>query len=154
MIKNLPDLRPDSLLLSRGSRLLLFACAAILGYILTGLLTTVLIYKFGAASPRVLRIAALGQDILALIAPAVITAAMVTRLPAQLLEIRGGVSPRLWVAALAIIIVAAPAMNVVISLNESIEFTGALAPLMDALRTMPKNFSSAEPSSACSPPAA
>lgn len=139
MIKNLPDLRPDSLLLSRGSRLLLFACAAILGYILTGLLTTVLIYKFGAASPRVLRIAALGQDILALIAPAVITAAMVTRLPAQLLEIRGGVSPRLWVAALAVMIVAAPAMNVVISFNESIEFTGALAPLMDALRTMENN---------------
>lgn len=141
MTRNLPDLRPDSLLLSRGSRLLLFACTAILGYILTGLLTTLLLYKFGEASSRVLRIAALGQDILALIAPAVVTAAMVTRLPAQLLEIRGGVRSRMWVAALAVMVVAAPAMNVVISFNESIEFTGALAPVMDMLRTMEDNAS-------------
>ena len=141
MTRNLPDLRPDSLLLSRGSRLLLFACTAILGYILTGLLTTLLLYKFGAASPRVLRIAALGQDILALIAPAVVTAAMVTRLPAQLLEIRGGVRSRMWVAALAVMVVAAPAMNVVISFNESIEFTGVLAPVMDMLRSMEDNAS-------------
>lgn len=139
MTRTLPDLRPDSLLLSRGSRLLLFACAAILGYILTGLLTTLLLYKFGAASPRVLRIAALGQDILALIVPAVVTAAMVTRLPAQLLELRGGVRLRMWVAALSVIVVAAPAMNVIIHLNESIEFTGVLSPVMDMLRTMEDN---------------
>lgn len=139
MKQPLPDIRPDSLLLTQRSRLILFACIAILGYILTGLLTTVLIYKFGTASPRVLRIAALAQDILALIAPAVVTSAMVTRLPAELLELRGGVKARLWVGALAVMFVAAPAMNCVIDFNQNIEATGALSSIVEKLRTMENN---------------
>lgn len=135
----LPDLRPDSLLLTRRSRLVLFVCIAVLGYILTGLLTTVMLYKFGSVSARVLRVAALAQDILALIAPAVVTAMMVTRLPAQLLELRGGVRPAMWGLALAVVPVAAPAMNWVIEANANIEATGALSALVDKLRTMEEN---------------
>ena len=135
----LQDIRPDSLLLNRRSRLMLFACIAVLGYIMTGLITTVLIYKFGATSAKILRIAAMIQDILALIAPAIITAMMVTRLPAQLLMLRGGVPNRIWLPALSVIIVAAPAMNVVIDMNQNIDATGALAPIVDKLRTMEEN---------------
>lgn len=102
MAAPLPDIRPDSLLLTRRSRITLFCCTAVLGYLLTGLLTTLLIYKFGTANARVLRIAAIAQDILALIAPALVTAMMVTRLPAQLLELRGGVPGRLWMASLTL----------------------------------------------------
>lgn len=135
----LPDLRPDSLLLTRRSRLVLFVCISVLGYILTGLLTTVMLYKFGAVSARVLRVAALAQDMLALIAPAVVTAMMVTRLPAQLLELRGGVRPAVWGLALAVVPVAAPAMNWVIEANANIEATGALSAVVDKLRTMEEN---------------
>ncbi len=135
----LPDLRPDSLLLTRRSRLVLFVCIAVLGYILTGLLTTVMLYKFGSVSARVLRVAALAQDILALIAPAVVTAMMVTRLPAQLLELRGGVRPAMWGLALAVVPVATPAMNWVIEANANIEATGALSAFVDKLRTMEEN---------------
>lgn len=139
MTTPLPDLRPDQLMLTRRSRLILFACLALLGYILTGLLTTVLIYKFGAGSARILRVAALAQDLLALIAPAVVTALMVTRLPAQLLELRGGVPGKMCFAALAAIVVAAPAMNCVIDFNQSMTATGALAPIVDKLRAMEEN---------------
>ncbi|MDE6454254.1 MAG: CPBP family intramembrane metalloprotease [Muribaculaceae bacterium] len=135
----LPDLRPDSLLLTRRSRLVLFVCIAVLGYILTGLLTTVMLYKFGSVSARVLRVAALAQDMLALIAPAVVTAMMVTRLPAQLLELRGGVRPAMWGLALAVVPVATPAMNWVIEANANIEATGALSAFVDKLRTMEEN---------------
>lgn len=95
-----------------------------LGYILTGLMTSVLIYKFGFDSPKVLRIAAVLQDIIALVAPAVVTASMVTRLPAELLELRGGVPAKMWVAALLTVVLAAPAMNWVIAFNEGMEATG------------------------------
>lgn len=137
--KHLPELQPGALLLNLRSRLVLFCCLAVLGYILTGILTTVLIYKFGATSTRVLRVAALAQDMLALTTPAVVTAMMVTRLPAQLLQIRGGVPRKMWFPALAAIAVGVPAMNVVIALNQNIEATGALAPLIDKLRTMEEN---------------
>ncbi|MBJ2167973.1 MAG: CPBP family intramembrane metalloprotease [Muribaculaceae bacterium] len=141
MAAPLPDIRPDSLLLTRRSRITLFCCTAVLGYLLTGLLTTLLIYKFGTANARVLRIAAIAQDILALIAPALVTAMMVTRLPAQLLELRGGVPGRLWMAALPVMIIAAPAMNCVIEFNQNIEATGALSAIVEKMRAMEENAS-------------
>lgn len=119
--------------------MVLFICLAVLGYIITGLFTTLLLYKFGGASVKALRIAAIVQDIFALIAPAVITAVMVTRLPAQLLELRGGVRLRMVVLALSVIVLSVPAMNWVIKLNESITFTGSLAPLIEAMRSMEEN---------------
>lgn len=134
----LPDLRPDQLLLTRRSRIVLFICLAVLGYILTGLFTSLLMYKFGL-SVRALRIAAVAQDILALVAPAVITAVMVTRLPAQLLELRGGLRISQILLGLSVIFVSVPAMNWVIQLNESISFTGSLSPIVDWLRSMEDN---------------
>ncbi|MDE6497417.1 MAG: CPBP family intramembrane metalloprotease [Muribaculaceae bacterium] len=101
--------------------------------------TTLLLLKFGGASVKALRIAAIAQDIFAMIAPAVITAVMVTRLPAQLLELRGGVRFPMAVLALSVIVISVPAMNWVIKLNESVSFTGSLAPLIDAMRSMEDN---------------
>ena len=141
MTNPLPDIRHDALMLTRRSRLILFVCLALLGYIITGLLTTVLIYKFGAESARILRVAAIAQDIFALIAPAVITAMMITRLPAELLELRGGVKKKMWMLSLAVIIVAAPAMNCVIDFNQNLDATGALSPIADKLRSMEENAS-------------
>ena len=138
---SLPDLQPNQLLLTRRSRMVLFICLAVLGYILTGFFTTLLIYKFGAASTRTLRVAAVVQDIFAMIAPAVITAMMVTRLPAQLLELRGGLRLPATLLALSVIVVSVPAMNCVIRLNESVSFTGSFAPIIDALRSMEENAS-------------
>ena len=138
---SLPDLQPNQLLLTRRSRMVLFICLAVLGYILTGFFTTLLIYKFGAASTRALRVAAVVQDIFAMIAPAVITAMMVTRLPAQLLELRGGLRLPTTLLALSVIVVSVPAMNCVIQLNESVSFTGSFAPIIDALRSMEENAS-------------
>ncbi|MDE6110222.1 MAG: CPBP family intramembrane metalloprotease [Muribaculaceae bacterium] len=139
MMKSLPDLRSDQLLLTRRSRIILFICVAVLGYIITGLFTSLLLFKFGATSVKALRIAAVAQDVFALIAPAVITAVMVTRLPAQLLELRGGVRLPVALLALSVVAVSVPAMNCVIRLNESISFTGSLAPLTEALRSMEEN---------------
>lgn len=130
-------------MLTRGKRLGLFVCTAILGYILTGLLTSILVYKFGFDSPRVLRIAAVLQDIFALVIPAVVTAAMITRLPAELLDIRGGASGRMWTAAMLIIVVAAPAMNWIILFNQGLEATGPLSALVDKLREMEQNAEAA-----------
>lgn len=143
MTRQIPDIRPDALTLTAGRRLTLFACTAVLGYILTGLLTSVLIYKFGFTSPKVMRIAAVAQDIFALVTPAVVTAAMVTRLPAELLEIRGGVPYRMWAAALLTIIAAAPAMNWVIEFNQNISATGPLSAIVEKLREMEQNAEAA-----------
>ncbi len=143
MTRQIPDIRPDALTLTAGRRLTLFACTAVLGYILTGLLTSVLIYKFGFTSPKVMRIAAVAQDIFALVTPAVVTAAMVTRLPAELLEIRGGVPCRMWAAALLTIIAAVPAMNWVIEFNQNISATGPLSAIVEKLREMEHNAEAA-----------
>lgn len=143
MTRPIRELRQDDLMLTMGRRLTLFACIAVLGYILTGLMTSVLIYKFGFDSPKVLRIAAVLQDIIALVAPAVVTASMVTRLPAELLELREGVPAKMWVAALLTVVLAAPAMNWVIAFNEGMEATGPLAPIVDKLREMEENAQAA-----------
>lgn len=142
-MKQVPDMRPGSLMLTMGKRLTLFACLAVLGYIITSLAGMVIVYKFGDASAKAMRILAVFQDMFAMVAPAVITAVMVTRLPAQLLEIRGGVPARMWLAGLLAIVVVAPAMNCVIAFNEGIDATGPLSAIVEKLREMERSAEAA-----------
>lgn len=87
-------------------------------------------------SPKALRIFTVIQDLLVFILPAVVSAIVVTRLPANLLTIN--VKPRLAPVLMAIIVlfISMPAMDYIIRLNESITFPESLAWLEDMLRGM------------------
>lgn len=85
-------------------------------------------------SPKALRIFTVIQDLLVFILPALVSAMVVTRLPASLLTIN--VKPRLYPTLMAMIVlfISMPAMDYIIRLNESITFPESLAWLEEMLR--------------------
>lgn len=111
--------------LTLGKRLLLFACVSLLCFIIAAVGVGVLT-ALGGASAKWLRIATVVQDLLMFITPAVITAVLVTRLPARLLCIDSAPDMRLLLMAVVTMLVAIPAMNTVIAWNEGIELPASM----------------------------
>lgn len=122
-----------SFVLPTGKRIVLFVCLAAFCYILANLLADLLIY-FKGPSTSVLRIVAVIQDVIVFVLPVVITAILITRLPARLLCIENkpdGVSAVLACVALLLSI---PAMNALVAWNESITLPQGLAELENWMR--------------------
>lgn len=101
--------------LTFGKRLMLLALLLILGLALTGGLAAVLGAILKNNVTALMRITAVVQDLLAFIVPAVVTAMLCTRLPADLLQIRRGPG---WRALTAACVVAVAAVPVIGSVNE------------------------------------
>lgn len=108
-----------NLSLSLGKRLLLLLCIFVIGFFIVGVISSLVVMAFGASTPAI-RIVTVLQDMLVFIAPAVITAVMVTRQPATLLCIdrRPPLNPALIGACT--LLCSIPAMNYVIWLNTNI----------------------------------
>ena len=81
--------------LSLAQRLLLLLCLFLVCYILTAAASYLLGRLLVGRPAAALRISAMLQDVLTFIVPAVITAVMVTRRPAELLCLRGKASVRM-----------------------------------------------------------
>lgn len=100
----------------RGQRLMLMLCVMVI-CLVAGAVLIALISGSEPTSPRV-RIAAVVQDIVVFMLPALITAVVVTRRPADFLCLRRpDMAVTLW--GLAALILAIPAMNMIIAWNES-----------------------------------
>lgn len=88
-----------TLSLTPGRRLMLAVCVTVLFYVVTGLALQLMRGAFGADNIRMLRIAAVMQDMLLFVLPAVIVAVLLTRLPARFpglwTVVRGG-EPYAW----------------------------------------------------------
>ncbi|MCC8177489.1 MAG: CPBP family intramembrane metalloprotease [Bacteroidales bacterium] len=106
-----------------GLGLGLLFCIFVLMMVVVGLATQVITAKFGATTPS-LRIMAVIQDVLLFMLPPIVTAMMMTRYPAEFLELM--TSPR-WTRSLltlALVLASIPLMNVIVEWNKQVEFLG------------------------------
>lgn len=115
-----------SFTISYGRRLVFFLCVSVLCFLITNLLVGLLISLKGA-TPALIRISAVLQDVLVFILPAVVTSLLITRLPARFLAIDKGPSLKFALLSVATLIVAMPWMNWLIAWNESISLPDGLS---------------------------
>ena len=122
-----------ALSLTPGRRIMLAACVTVLFYVITGLAVQLMRNGFGADNVRMLRIAAVLQDILLFVLPAVIVAVLLTRLPARFLAVDAAPRGRaVWLAALTMV-ASIPAMNWLIAANASLPLPEGVAGALRAL---------------------
>lgn len=124
------------MLLTLRQRFILFICIALVGFFISGVISSLIIAKFGMQSTAAMRIAAVMQSLFQLIVPAIATAMIVTRRPATFLAIDRRINLRLLLLAAAALITATPMMNRLISLNEAVTLPDSLAWLEQSLKQM------------------
>lgn len=123
------------MLLSFRQRIVFFICIAVFGLAVSGLAGGFIMAKF-PMSTAAMRIAAVLQSLFQMIIPALVTAMIVTRRPASFLAIDRRIDVTTLLMAVAALIVATPAMNLVISMNASLELPDSMKAIEDALREM------------------
>lgn len=111
--------------LKPGLGLGLFFCLFLFMLVVASMLLQLVMSKWGD-STAALRIVTIVQDLLVFILPPTVTALMMTRLPAEFLEVMK--PPRLTVviAAVLAMMLAVPVMNIIISWNASITLPASL----------------------------
>lgn len=127
------------LLLNFRQRFVLFVSIAIIGFLIAGFASSLIIMKFGADSTPAMRIASVIQSIFQLILPALLTAMLVTRMPADFLRLRAGFSVGILVWAFVILMVSTPAMNYIIELNNNMSLPQSMSGLEDWFRLSEDN---------------
>lgn len=127
------------LLLNFRQRFVLFVSIAIIGFLIAGFAGSLIIMKFGADSTPAMRIASVIQSIFQLILPAMLTAMLVTRMPADFLRLRAGFSVGILVWAFVILMVSTPAMNYIIELNNNMSLPQSMSGLEDWFRRSEDN---------------
>lgn len=121
--------KDPKLLLSTPMRVALLLCLTFVCYVLMSLLAGVATSWGESVSTPKMRILAMVQDVMVFIVPAVVTALMVTRIPANLLCINKNLSISTALLALLTMIAAVPALNLVIIWNASIHLPESMAGL-------------------------
>lgn len=121
------------LLLTAGQRLLLLLCVLLFCWVVSSVLNGILIAKFGMTT-RVLRIAAVIQSVLQIILPALVTAIVISRRPARLLEVDRRPPLMAAVMGIMLIFVAMPSLNFVIQWNASLQLPEALGGIEQWMR--------------------
>lgn len=124
------------MLLTLRQRFILFICIALVGFFISGVISSLIIAKFGMQSTAAMRIAAVMQSLFQLIVPAIATAMIVTRRPATFLAIDRRIDLRPLLLAAAALITATPMMNRLIALNEAVTLPDSLAWLEQSLKQM------------------
>lgn len=127
------------LLLNFRQRFVLFVSIAIIGFLIAGFAGSLILMKFGADSTPAMRIASVIQSIFQLILPALLTAMLVTRMPADFLRLRAGFSVGILVWAFVILMVSTPAMNYIIELNNNMSLPQSMSGLEDWFRRSEDN---------------
>jgi membrane protease YdiL (CAAX protease family) len=120
--------------LTLGKRLAFFACITAFCLIVTSVIVGFISYKAGTSSVPMMRIAAVLQDVFLFIVPALVTAILITRLPATFLAVDKKPKGLSIVIAIATMIVSIPAMNALITFNEGIHLPESMSALEAAMR--------------------
>lgn len=121
--------------LTFSKRLILFVCVVLLCLILTSVAVGFIGYKAGTDSVKWMRIAAVLQDIMLFILPALITSLLITRLPATFLCVDRSIKPAMLLVAVCALLFATPAMNSLIAWNQNIHFPESMHSLEQAVRS-------------------
>lgn len=123
------------MLLTLRQRIVFFICISLIGFLIAGLIGGFIVSKFPGSTPA-MRIAAVCQSLFQLIIPAIATAAVVTRRAGAFLAIDRTISASTLLLSFVTLVVATPAMNLIISLNQSLSLPESLKWLEDSLRSM------------------
>lgn len=124
-------------LVSPGKRVLLLILTLIIGFIITGVCSSVLLNLGGEDRMQaMMRIATVIQDVFMLILPAVVTAMIITRKPAALLAIDSKPSLRVILLAIGVLAVSSPVMSFIIEWNANLHLPESLSGLENILRAM------------------
>lgn len=129
-------MKKTDLALSLGQRLLLLLCVFIVCFLLTSAASYLIGRFMPGNSAGALRISSVLQDVLMFILPAVATALLVTRRPAELLGLMK--RPTVWapVSVVLILFVSVPAQEAVIYWNYNLEFPDAWQSFAEKARQM------------------
>lgn len=123
------------MLLTFRQRLIFFVCISVFGIAVSGIAGGLIISKFPMSTPA-MRIASVLQSLLQMIIPAIATAMIVTRRPASFLAIDRRISIPTLLAAVVVLLVATPAMNLIIELNSNMSLPESMKGFENALRDM------------------
>ncbi len=104
---------------------LFFGCAIVFCFVITTMAS--LFLTAGPLTPARLRVATVIQDIVLFIVPAIMTAMVVTRYPARLLEIDRRPPLQLTLLAVVTLLAAIPAMDYIVTWNESLSLPASMA---------------------------
>lgn len=124
-----------SFIMSPGKRLVLFILLLIFGFAISGAINQ-LIVRFAGETTKAMRIATVVQDIFQMVIPALLFAVMITRQAASFLGIDRKFSLNQLIIGAIAMILAIPAMNWLISYNESMHLPEAMAGVEQAMRSM------------------
>lgn len=135
---SLPLRQPLRFTLPLGSRLALLLCIWLVCMIITSVAVYVL-SRNGLTVPGI-RVATVLQDVMMFILPAILTALLVTRRPAELLCIDYFPRrPLTYLLPILALIASIPAMNSLISWNEGISLPSSMAGIEEWMRTSEEN---------------
>lgn len=124
-------------LVSPWRRIVMLLLTFVIGLVVTGLAGGLLLNMGGPDKAVAMsRIATVIQDIFMLIMPALVTALIVTRQPVKLLALGRMPSAGRVLIAIAVMLLASPAMSWIIELNSSIQLPESLAALEQKMRAM------------------
>lgn len=130
------NIKKSDLVLSLGQRLLLLLCIFLICYLLTigtaYIISRVLVTNPGAS----LRISTVIQDLLTFIVPAVATAVIVTRRPADLLCLTSTPRIAFFICITVIMVISIPAQEAIIYWNHNITLPQSMSAFENAARTM------------------
>lgn len=118
---------------SAVKRIFLFVCISFLCYIITAVILGFVLYKWPGSAPAV-RIAAIVQDIMLFILPALATAMVITRLPATFLCIDRKPIPNVCALGVLALLFSMPAMEWLVQWNMNISLPEGMKPLEEWMR--------------------
>ena len=127
---------PLSFNVDEGRRLLFFICVTALCLVMASVIIAVILRD--PTTPR-LRISTIIQDLLMFIVPAVATAVIITRRPAQLLMIDSKPTAFGVMLTLLAVLVMIPFMNQVVAWNESLHLPEFMAGIEEWMRNAEEN---------------
>lgn len=132
-------IKKSDLALTPGLRLTLLLCIFIVCYIIALLTVQLTLHLCAEKTVAGMRISAVIQDVVSFILPAIATAVIVTRRPAELLCLQRGISSaRVYVLIPVILLVSIPVQEAVIYWNNNLSLPASMASLETSLRTMEK----------------
>lgn len=111
---------------SFAKRIFMFICMTVLFFVIGNIINIFLIYFLGETT-ACMRIAAVIQDVFVFIVPAILTAVLITRVPARFLAIDRRPDVANIIIASLTLICSIPAINGIVAWNESIQLPAALA---------------------------
>lgn len=121
-----------------GTRIILLLCVWLIGLVISSVVSYILV-RNGITPPKI-RIATIVQDIMMFILPALVTAMLVTRRPAELLGVDYFPARFLpWLLSIATLLFSIPAMESLIKWNEGLSLPPSMQGIEDWMRQAEDN---------------